>query len=193
MREKTLLLGLLLICAGCASLRTGKPFDPPLDRYTRANVRHLPGNLVTWENWQSTVLMIPPGTKVTIPDTKFFVVDATGARYQTNFLGNPAVLDKFFAAEPPDVSASDETRAAIERGAPKVGMTKAEIFMALGPPTLTLDPVTGTWLWSNRTNLNQMMASDYWSWVRRKFSKKLGVYFDKQGVAYRVEGAFSQQ
>lgn len=154
--------------------------------YARCNLKVIKGSYITWINWQATNDFIPAGTKlnVTLNGDKAELVDeATGKKYELDIgASGEKYLEKFVSKTPVSITKfSKEAQRNIKKTITKVGMTKEETYVAMGPPAN-----------ANRTNTDNMtyeeiMKADLWVYKRRRFGKNIGVSFDS-GKVDRTEG-----
>jgi len=160
--------------------------------YARCNLKVLKDNSITWINWQSAPTFIPVGTElhVTRAGNKASVVNPATNVTCTLDIGadGDAFLDKFVTKKrvgvsmfPPDVQAN------IRNAVAKVGMTKEQVYIAMGPPAN---------LGKSRTNnmtYEDIMGGDLWVYARRRFGKNIGVAFDPgSGRVNRTEGIWGK-
>lgn len=156
--------------------------------YARCNLKVLKGNSITWVNRQAAPTFIPAGTrlKVTRTGSTASLVDAaTGVGYTLDigadgdmFLEkfvtkNAVVIDGF----PPDVQAN------IRNAVARMGMTKIQVYSAMGPPATVQRGKTNTMTYKD------IMDDNLWVYARRRFGKNIGVAFDPStGLVNRTEG-----
>ena len=158
----------------------------------RCNLKVLKDNSITWINWQSAPTFIPVGTKlrVTRAGNKASVVNpATNVTYTLDIGadGEP-FLKKFVTKERVDISSfPSDVQANIRNAVGKIGMTKEQVYIAMGPPTN---------LGKSRTNnmtYENIMGGDLWVYARRRFGKDIGVAFDSgSGRVNRTEGIWGK-
>src|SRR6266498_3663092 len=108
--------------------------------YARCNLKVLKDNSITWINWQSAPTSIPVGTKlmVTPSGNRASVVNpATNVAYALDIgADSDAFLDKFVTKKRVDISSfPSNVQANIRNAVAKVGMTKEQVYIAMGPPT----------------------------------------------------------
>jgi hypothetical protein len=156
--------------------------------FARCNLKVLEGNEITWINWQAAPTFIPVNTKlkVTRNGSKATLVNAESGGSYTLDIGadGESFLEKFVSKSPVDIKDfSEGVQANIKDAVARVGMTKEQVFIAMGPPTN---------IGKERTNLKtykEIMGSDLWIYARRRFGKNIGVGFDPAtGKANRTEG-----
>lgn len=160
--------------------------------HARCNLKVLKDNSITWINWQSAPTFIPVGTKlrVTRAGNKASVVNpATNVTYTLDIGadGEP-FLKKFVTKERVDISSfPSDVQANIRNAVGKIGMTKEQVYIAMGPPTN---------LGKSRTNnmtYENIMGGDLWVYARRRFGKDIGVAFDSgSGRVNRTEGIWGK-
>lgn len=160
--------------------------------YARCNLKVLKDNSITWINWQSAPTFIPVGTKlrVTPAGNKASVVNpATNVTYTLDIgADGDAFLEKFVMRKRVEISSfPPEVQANIRNAVAKVGMTKEQVYIAMGPPTN---------LGKSRTNnmtYENIMGGDLWVYARRRFGKDIGVAFDPgSGRVNRTEGIWGK-
>ncbi len=160
--------------------------------YARCNLKVLEGNEITWINWQSSPTFIPAGTKLRVTRTgsKASLVNMdTNATYTLDIgADGDAFLEKFVTRQPVDVERlPEDVRANIRSAVAKVGMTKEQVYIAMGPPTNVGKSRTNTMTYDN------IMAADLWVYARRRFGKNIGVAFDPAyGLVNRTEGIWGK-
>ena len=160
--------------------------------YARCNLKVIKGNQITWVNWQSSPTFIPAGTKLNVtkagrkaslvnPETKAtYTLDIGG--------GGDNLLEKFVTKNPVDSSKfPQDVQANIRNTVAKVGMTKEQVYIAMGPPANIGNARTNTMTYEN------IMAADLWVYARRRFGKNIGVAFDPgSGRVNRTEGIWGK-
>ncbi|MCL5884522.1 MAG: outer membrane protein assembly factor BamE [Deltaproteobacteria bacterium] len=160
--------------------------------YARCNLKVLKDNSITWINWQAAPSFIPVGTKlrVTRAGNRASVVNpATNAAYTLDIgADGDAFLDKFVTKRRVDITSfPSDVQANIRNAVAKVGMTKEQVYIAMGPPTN---------LGKSRTNnmtYENIMGGDLWVYARRRFGKAIGVAFDPgSGRVNRTEGIWGK-
>ena len=160
--------------------------------YARCNLKVLEGNEITWINWQAAPAFIPVGTKLQVTrtkDTASLVNPETKATYTLDIgADGDAYLEKFVTRQPVDEAGfPEEVRENIGKAIAKVGMTKEQVYIAMGPPTNLGKTRTSTMTY------DQIMASDQWVYARRRFGKNIGVAFDPaSGKVNRTEGIWGK-
>lgn len=151
--------------------------------YARCNLKVLKGNEITWVNWQAAPTFIPVGTKLSVTragDTAKVVNVETDAVYTLDIGGDSqALLEKFVTPIPVDVKKfPEDVQANIRNAVAKIGMTKEQVYIAMGPPTNIMAERT------RDMTYEAIMAGDLWVYARRRFGKNIGVAFDP--VTHRV-------
>jgi hypothetical protein len=156
--------------------------------YTRCNLKVLPNNELTWINWQMAPSSLPFDTKVKVTKggKKATLVDAaTNTAYKLDIgaEGDP-FLEKFVTKKPVDIKKfPQDIQSAIRTGTVRIGMTKEQVYIAMGPPAKV-----GT-VNTNAMNYENILAADLWIFARRRASKNIGVVFDAgTGKVTRTEG-----
>ena len=99
-----------------------------------------------------------------------------------------AYLEKIVTNRPVDVARfPEDVRDNIRKAVTKVGMTKEQVYIAMGPPTNRGQKRT------NSMTYGQIMASDLWVYARRRFGKNIGAAFDPaSGKVDRTEGIWGK-
>lgn len=155
--------------------------------YARCNLK-TKGNYITWVNWQSTPTFVPVDTKLKVTragSTASLVNVDTGSSYTLDIGADGEVfLEKFVTKKPVDINRfSADVQSNIKNTVARIGMTKEEVYIAMGPPT-------NVWnVRSNTKTYEDIMGSDLWVYARKRFSKNIGVAFDPgTGKVNRTEG-----
>lgn len=160
--------------------------------YARCNLKVIKGNYISWVNWQSTPTFIPVGTKLRVTksgSTASLVNVETGASYTLDIgADGDAFLEKFVTKRPVDIGKySKDVQSHIRSAVAKIGMTKEQVYIAMGPPTNIGDARTDTMTYE------QIMAADLWVYARKRFGKNIGVAFDPAtGRVNRTEGIWGK-
>jgi len=160
--------------------------------YARCNLKVIKGNQITWVNWQSTPTFIPAGTqlKVVKSGSTASLVDAvTGTTYTLDVgAEGDAFLEKFITKKPVDIkNFPADIQIDIKNAVAKIGMTKEQVYIAMGPPATINNARTNTMTYEN------IMASNLWIYARRRFAKNIGVSFDSDtGKVNRTEGIWGK-
>jgi hypothetical protein len=160
--------------------------------YARCNLKVIKGNYITWVNWQSTPTFIPAGAKLKVTksgSTASLVTVETGASYTLDIgADGDAFLEKFITKRPVDISKyPPDVQSNIRSTVAKIGMTKEQVYIAMGPPTNIGDART------NMMTYEQIMAADLWVYARKRFGKNIGVAFDPAtGRVNRTEGIWGK-
>ncbi|HMK56895.1 MAG TPA: hypothetical protein VK448_09695 [Dissulfurispiraceae bacterium] len=160
--------------------------------YARCNIKVVKGNHITWVNWQAAPYTIPVGTKLKVTrngDTATFVREDNGESYKVDLgADGDAYLEKFVSTKPINISKfPKDVQSNINKGIAKVGMTKEQVFIAMGAPSTLLSGRT------EKMALEEIMKSDNWIYSRRRFGKNIGIEFDpKTGKVTRTEGIWGK-
>jgi hypothetical protein len=160
--------------------------------YARCNLKVNESNEMTWINWQADPTFVPVNTKFQVTRTKdkaSLVNVETKATYKLDIgADGDAFLEKFVSKRPIDVERfPEDVRDNIRKAVAKVGMTKEQVYVAMGPPTNVGQKRT------NAMTYDQIMASDLWVYARRRFAKNIGVAFDPAtGQVNRTEGIWGK-
>lgn len=182
----------LLLFSACVLFPRAASCQEEETRYARCNLKVLKGNQITWVNWQSAPTFIPAGTKLLVRlagDRASLVNPATKATYTLEVGGDAdLLLDKFLVKKPVDVKRfPPDVQANIRNAVAKVGMTKEQVYIAMGPPS-NLDRAR-----TNGMLYEDIMAGDLWVYARRRFGKNIGVAFDPgSGRVNRTEGIWGK-
>jgi hypothetical protein len=160
--------------------------------YARCNLKVSEGNEITWINWQAAPTFLPVGTRfqVTKQGSKATLVHVETKTTYTLDIGadGEAFLEKFVITHPADIAQfPEDVRENIHKAIAKVGMTKEQVYIAMGPPTNVGKTRTNTLIY------DKIMASDQWIYARRRFGKNIGVAFDpSSGQVTRTEGIWGK-
>jgi hypothetical protein len=140
-------------------------------------------NVVTVVNYRQGV-PLPIGTRVTVtgvsPKQISFTVEGGGAAYQfhnhrSSGLDIETAFLEFFGPEDPAAqlaALAEEERDLVVRGLPAVGMSRAAVLLAIGPPPAAKTPNREAPVWT------------YWNSRVTTFE----VHFDAQGTVERLTG-----
>jgi len=160
--------------------------------YARCNLKIIDGNHITWVNWQSTPTFIPVGTKLKAAksaSTASLVNVETGASYTLDIgADGDKFFEKFITKKKVDISKfPEDVKANIRNTVAKIGMTKEQVYIAMGPPTNIGKER------SNTMTYEQIIASDLWVYARKRLGKNIGVSFDPtSGRVNRTEGIWGK-
>jgi hypothetical protein len=160
--------------------------------YARCNLKVTEGNEITWINWQATPTFVPVGTKFQVTrdrDKASLVAVESKEKYTLDIGANgDAYLEKFLSKTPVDLGRfPEDVRDHIRKAVAKVGMTREQVYIAMGPPTNVGKERT------NNMTYDKIMASDLWVYARRRFGKNIGVAFDPAtGLVNRTEGIWGK-
>lgn len=154
--------------------------------YARCNLKVLKGAYITWVNWQSTPDFIPVGTKLKVTlngGTAELEDESNGKTYKLEIgASGEKYLEKFVTKEPVSIkNFSAEVQQNIEKTLTKVGMTKEETYIAMGPPA------NANKINTDKMTYDEIMKTDLWVYKRRRFGKNIGVSFNSSKVN-RTEG-----
>ncbi len=159
--------------------------------YARCNLKVIKGSHITWVNWQASPTFIPVGTEIQVLNNGTNLVNKkTGLVYTLDKGADGDVfLEKFIVKKPVDIeSLSQDVQSNIRNAVAKIGMTKEESYMAMGPPI----KVSGG-LATNNMTYEDIMKYDLWIYARRRFGKAIGVAFDPNtGQVNRTEGIWGK-
>lgn len=160
--------------------------------YARCNLKVLKGNQITWINWQSAPTFIPVGTelKVTKQGSTAILINTKNSSSYTLDIGSDgdAYLEKFVTKTPVDITKFPGViQAEIRDAVIKIGMTKEQAYIAMGPPTEVSSSKTNGMTYEN------IMSADLWIYARRRFGKNIGIGFDPaSGIVKRTEGIWGK-
>lgn len=156
--------------------------------YARCNLKVLGGSHITWINWQATPVFILVGTplKVSIQGSKATLTDMKkNITYKLDIgAKGQQFLEKFVSKEKIDLkSFSENSWTNIKLAVARIGMTKEEVYIAMGPPMKVSIGDT------RKMTYEEIMKYDLWIYARRRLSKNIGVSFDPvNGKVNRTEG-----
>ena len=184
--KKAFLLFAAICIALCLFANTGRCEEDIY--YARCNLKVIKGNYITWVNWQSTPTIVPVGTKLKVVrfGKKATLVNVETSGSYTLDIGadGDAYLEKFVTKKPVDISKfPDDVQANIKNTVARLGMTKEQVYIAMGPPASIVAGKTHV------KTYKEIMGSDLWVYKRRRFGKNIGVAFDPgTGRVNRTEG-----
>ena len=156
--------------------------------YARCNLKVIKGNNITWVNWQASPEFLPVGTKFTVKSngTKAILTRVdTGSEYTLDVgAKSEKFIEKFVVKSPVSTNKfPKDIQDNINYAVARVGMTKEEVYIAMGPPA---------WVTSGNTDnktYDNIMASNLWVYKRSRFGKNIGVEFNPStGKVTRTEG-----
>jgi hypothetical protein len=159
--------------------------------YARCNLKVAKGNSVSWINWQASPTFIPAGTKLTVEGSgSSFTLTRqdTGQGYTLDTgADGEAYLHKFVTKKRVDISKYPANiQSSIRASTAKVGMTKEQVYISMGPPSNFAHDRT------NQMTYEQIMEGDLWTYARRRFGKNIGVEFNhKSGKVIRTEAIWN--
>ena len=186
---KTKILFLATVLSFLFSINPGFTADDAY--YARCNLKVFKGDQISWVNWQSTKTMIPAGTKlnVIIGSTGATITDVeTGKNYSLDTgASGDMYLDKFVTHEKIDIEGyPEEVQRNIANAVAKVGMTREQVYIAMGPPA---------WAGKNTDTMTyvEIMRENLWTYKRKRFGKNIGVAFDPiSGLVNKTEGIWGK-
>lgn len=183
----------ILIFIACLGLlfAAGSGFSEDNIYYARCNLKVVKGSLITWVNWQSTTTMVPAGTKLNVArnGSRATLDDVEAGKSYTLDIGadGNAYLEKFVTREYVDIGQfAEDVQRNIAKAVAKVGMTKEEVYIAMGPPA---------WAGENTNTMTYqaIMRENLWTYKRKRFAKNIGVSFDPvSGLVDRTEGIWGK-
>lgn len=193
MRKPIGVLTALLLCVSLAAAASAEEKVRESEKagevsYARCNLRVMNGKEITWVNWQAAPTFIRVGTKLNVTkagDKASLVNVETKAVYTLDIGGEgDDLLAKFVTKSPVDVKQFPENiQANIRSAVARVGMTKEQVYIAMGPPTNLGGERTRNMTYEN------IMAGDLWVYARKRMGKSIGVAFDPgTGRVNRTEG-----
>lgn len=162
--------------------------------YARCNLKVLKNDSITWVNWQSTPGLVPVDTKLKVTRSganATFIREDNGQKYEVDLgADGEAYLQKFVSQKPVNVSRfAQDVQKNIKNAVAKVGMTKEQVYIAMGPPAR----VTAGGASAQRMSYEDIMGADLWVYARKRFGKNIGVAFDSQtGLVSRTEGIWGK-
>lgn len=159
--------------------------------YARCNLKVIKGSYITWVNWQAARTMVPVGTKfrVSYAGTKATLEDVKTGKTYTLDLGaeGEVYLKKFVTKKKISIKKFPENvQAWIRKGFAKIGMTKEQAYIAMGPPS---------WAGGRTDTMTyeDIMAENLWVYKRKRFAKNIGVEFNPAtGRVTRTEGIWGR-
>ncbi len=183
--KRNAILSVLFTCL--LLLLSGSAFSGDTEYYARCNLKVIKGSYITWVNWQSTPTVVPVGTKFIVSHngSKAQLEDAkTGKVYNLDIgASGDEYLEKFVTTKRIKIKGfSAIVQKNIKKALAKVGMTKKEVYIAMGPPA-NVDRVN-----SNDKTYEKIMQGNLWVYKRKRFGKNIGVSFDQDGLVDRTEG-----
>lgn len=185
-------LSLLFIVCMASLIIFSYGFSEDDNYYARCNLKVIKGNYITWVNWQSAPTFIPAGTKlkVTKNGKKATLVNFKSGKSYTLDIGSDGdvYLEKFVTKKPLDITKfPNDVIVNINKALAKIGMTKEQVYIAMGPPTKLSQGKTYSMTYED------IMGADLWVYARRRFGKNIGVAFNPvTGKVNRTEGIWRQ-
>jgi hypothetical protein len=155
--------------------------------YARCNLKVIKGNYITWVNWQSTPIFIPVGTEFTVErnGSKATLHDLKqGKEYRLDIGADGDVyLGKFVSKKQVNIKEyPTEIQANIRNTVARIGMTKEQVYIAMGPPAWAGEK-------THKMTYDEIMAANLWVYKRMRFGKNIGVAFDYETAKVnRTEG-----
>ncbi len=157
-------LGLLFLAVVVSFSISGAAFAENLKKgdvvYAKYSMRGK-GKELFWHNMSSMPVVLPAGAEVTIVAIGPEKVVLENADKKLQLLANTVQWDKYFVMNKNDVKVADATEA-------KEGMSKEEVYSALGCPSYT-----GYGVKSYFKSMQDVMASD--TWYYNATTKAIGV------------------
>ena len=186
-------MSVLALCAFLVAAATAEEKAKEAEKagevyYARCNLRLMNGKEITWVNWQAAPTFVPAGTKLSVTkagDKASLVNVETKAVYTLDIGGEgDDLLAKFVTKTPVDLKKFPENiQANIRSAVARVGMTKEQVYIAMGPPTNLGGERTRNMTYEN------IMAGELWVYARKRMGKSIGVAFDPgTGRVNRTEG-----
>jgi hypothetical protein len=191
---------LSLVLCGCRSGAglggSSSAYAGPNPLYTQCHLKLAKPGYATWVNWVKSPTFIPYGTAVRLENFSFTRASFTRLDTQETILldfGSAnshsqalELLHKFIDTAPPSLNPG-AFQAAIDRKTAKIGMTKEQVYVSLGPPAY-MDS-TKTLSADKRT----IFTSNLWIYERASTAfvkhKRIGVAFNSStGLVERTEG-----
>ncbi len=184
--EKILLASLIVFLAVLFTPAKGLSGDT---YYARCNLKVVKGSLISWVNWQSTSDIIPVGRKLEVsynggkkaqlrdPKTNkeyTLILGASGDQYLKKFVLKRRTSTKKF---------SSSVKKEIKNAFANIGMTKEQVYIAMGPPAKVRGRKTASMTY------DEIMNENLWIYARRRFGKNIGIEFNADtGKVQRTEG-----
>lgn len=182
------ILSVLLFLFGCATTGdSGKGFDDQI-YYARCNLKYIKGMYISWVNWQSSYGFIPAGKQLKVSHkgtAATLMMEGASFKYKLDIgAKGKKFLEKFVSSEPIDINKfTKEVQDNINNGVARIGMTKEEVYIAMGPPAWV--PAGNT----NNLTYEDIMGFDFWVYKRRTCGKNIGIKFDPStGKANQTQG-----
>ena len=188
MRRALMVSSLALLLASTVGCRLPprEILGPTTTYYARCNLKVLAGNKIDYFNWQSAAHVVPVGRKLEVATSggRATLTDAeSGSKYHLDAYAEP-YMGKFITPQPPSLEGiSEEVLRNIREAVARMGMTKEEVYLAMGPPHRV-----GANQATTQMTLDQIMSHSLWIYARRRFGKNIGVEFDIDGKVRRTEG-----
>jgi hypothetical protein len=183
--KKILLASLIIFLTFLFSPAEGLSGD---NYYARCNLKVVKGSVISWVNWQSTRDIIAVGTKLEVSyngGKKARITDPKTNREYTIILGasGKEYLEKFVSKRRTSTKGfSSSVKEEIERGLAAMGMTRKQVYIAMGPPA------SADYIKTNLMTYDDIMNTKLWVYKRKRFGKNIGVEFGKGGKVTRTEG-----
>jgi len=156
--------------------------------YTRCNLKVIKGTNITWVNWQSVADFIPVGTAVKVDrnGSKATLTNVEKGKTYTLDIGSDGdvFIEKFITKEPLNINKlSQDIQFNIGNAVARFGMTKEQVYIAMGPPAVIFGVKT------NNKTYEEIMDANLWIYKRRRLGKNIGVAFDPfTALVNRTEG-----
>jgi len=186
MKGKSLLLS-LTIGTIFFFISQGRCEEPDI-YYARCNLRITKGDYISWANWQAAPTFLSAGTqlKVTKSGSKAILVNVETQSTYTLDIGadEDVFLEKFLTKKPVNIkNFPPDVQTNIGNAVARVGMTKEQVYIAMGPPAKIPRGKT------NKMTYEDIMGADLWLYATQRFGKNMGVRFDPYtGLANMTEG-----
>ena len=161
--------------------------------YARCNLKVIKGLNITWVNWQSAPTFIPVNTKFKVikAGDKASLVDVSiGSKYTLDagtagdiflekfIVKNPVLIEKF----PPEIQAN------IQKAVVGIGMTKEQVYIAMGPPVVVKSDRS-----KSKTNImtyEQIMQNNVWVYKKRGTTHWYSWYIYRDGLRKNIGVSF---
>jgi len=194
MRGWLVAVAVAFLFSGCVSTQDVREVsEQPEDLYyARCNLKVLDDNSISWINWQATSSFVKAGARLNVlrdgHDISIVEVDSGRAYRLEPGSDREEVLEKFVTRTPLDLSGYDAAvQKNIRLAVGKVGMTKEQVYMAMGPPAKIGTAVY--FRWTRELTLAECMEPDVWTYFRKKGGVNITFYFDPStGVVKSAEG-----
>jgi len=156
--------------------------------YARCNLKIAKGKYISWINWQHAPEFIPVNTKleIVVKGAEAIVTrQDNGKSYKMDYgTEGEAYLGKFLSRNAVDLSIfPEDVQASIKASTISLGMTKEQVYISMGPPSLLMHTNT------TGNTYEQILTSNQWSYTSRRWGNYIKIVFDaKSGKVIGKEG-----